>query len=66
MPFKGLAFFAHVKKKHRYKITAPKVMVFYTSPCIFIVFKNFQIRFILHAKLKVFYINVKVTYISKF
>ena len=34
---------------------------FYTSPCIFIVFENFQICFILHTKIKVFFINVKVT-----
>ena len=33
----------------------------HTVTCMFIVFENFQIRFILNAKIKIFYINVKVT-----
>ena len=56
MPFKGLAFFADVKRKvvktHRN---------FYTSLCLFFVLENFRIRFISHAKMKVFFINLQVT-----
>ena len=52
MPLKELAFFADGD--------------FYTSPCLFIVFKNFRIRFILRAKIIVFLINVKVTLLPQF
>ena len=66
MPLKELAFFADVKRKvaktNGHTITVPKLMEnYYTSPCLFIVFENFRICFILHAKIKVFFINVKVT-----
>ena len=65
MPFKELAFFADVKrevlKTQRHMVTAPNVLAFYQSSCLYIVFENFQIRFILQAKIKVFFINVKVT-----
>ena len=66
MPLKGQAFFSDAKRKsgqntQTYNHSAKSHGNFYTSPCIFTVFKNFQIRFMLHAKIKVFYINVKVT-----
>ena len=60
MPFKGLTFFVDAKRKvaktQIYDYSAQSYGNFYTSPCLFIVF--FQIRFILHARINVFYINV--------
>ena len=65
MPFKELVFFADVKRKvaktHRHTSAKNYHGNFYTSPCLFIAFENFQIRCILHAKVEVFYINVKMT-----
>ena len=66
MPFKGLAFFADVERKvaktHRHTVTTPKVMVIFTQVRAYLLcLKTVKIRFILHAKIKVFYINVKVT-----
>ena len=61
MPFQELAYFTDVKRKavktQRHTITAP---------WLFIVFENFRIRFILHAKVKVFFMNVKVTLLPQF
>ena len=61
MPFKGLEFFADVKRK-----VVKSHRNFYTSPCQLFVLENFRIRFISHAKMKVFFINVQVTELPQF
>ena len=65
MSFKVVAFSLMSRVKwsntETFDYSAKSYGYFYTSPCLFFVFENFRIRFILHTKMKVFLINVCVT-----
>ena len=66
MPFKELAFFADVKRKvvktHKHTITAPKALVNFTQVRAYLLcLKTFELVSFYMQKIKVFFINVKVT-----
>ena len=66
MPFKELAFFADIKRKvvknHvDIRFQRQKLGTFLHKSVPLIVFENFQICFILHAKVNGFFINIQVT-----